>query len=76
MKRSLALLAALAMVAVFGSATLAGADCAYHKAQAAVDKADAAKSVAKAPATDKQQTSEMKIVKVDQPVQTPAEGKN
>ena len=76
MKRSLALLAALAMVAVFGSATLAGADCAYHKAQAAADKADAAKSVAEAPATDKQQTSEMKIVKVDQPVQTPAEGKN
>ena len=76
MKRSLALLAAFAMAAVFGSATLAGADCPYHKTQAAVDKADPSKSVATAPVTDKTDAGQLKTVQVTKPVQPQAEVKN
>lgn len=80
MKRPLALLIAVAMAAVFGSATLAGADCAYHKSQAAVDQADSAKDVATAPATDKTtdkaDTGQLKTVEVTKPAQTKAEVKN
>lgn len=76
MKRPLALLVAVAMAAVFGSATLAGADCAYHKSQAAVDKANPAKEVATAPATDKTDAGQLKTVQVTKPAQTKAEVKN
>jgi hypothetical protein len=50
MKKMLALMAVLGVVAIVGSATLATADCSYHKAQMAMDKADTAKPVATAPA--------------------------
>ena len=53
MKKVLSLIVALGIVALFSGVTLAGADCSYHKTQAAVDKTDAAKDVATAPATDK-----------------------
>jgi hypothetical protein len=76
MKRPLALLVVVAMAAVFGTATLAGADCAYHKAQAAVDKADPTKSVATAPVTDKTDADQLKTVQVTKPAQTKAEVKN
>ena len=52
MKKVLTLIVALGVAALFSSAALAGADCSYHKTQAAVDKAEA-KNVATAPATDK-----------------------
>jgi hypothetical protein len=58
MKRVLALIVALGVVAVFSSATLVYADCAYHKTQAAVDKADPAKTVATTPAPDKTDASQ------------------
>jgi hypothetical protein len=76
MKRSLALFAVLAMAVVFGSATLAGADCAYHKTQAARDKADSSKSVAIAPVTDKTDAGQLKTTQVSKPVQTKAEAKH
>jgi hypothetical protein len=76
MKRPLALLVVLAMVAVFGSATLAGADCAYHKSQAALDKADPTKNVATTPATDKTDAGQLKTVQVTKPAPTKAEVKN
>jgi hypothetical protein len=44
---------ALGVAALFSSAALAGADCTYHKTQAAVEKTDASKDVATAPAPDK-----------------------
>jgi hypothetical protein len=64
------------MFAMFGGATLAGADCAYHKAQAAADKSDPAKGVTAAPQTDKASTDQMQTAKVNKPNQTPAERKN
>jgi len=76
MKRPLALFAAIALAAVFGTATLVGADCPYHKSQAAVDKAAPTKSVATAPVTDKTDADQLKMVQITKPAQTKAEGKN
>ena len=53
MKRILSLVLALGVAALFSSAALAGADCSYHKTQAAVDKTEASKDVATAPVPDK-----------------------
>ena len=44
MKRILSLVLVLGVAALFSSAALAGADCSYHKTQAAVDKPDASTS--------------------------------
>jgi hypothetical protein len=71
MKRSVALLVALGLAAVFGSATLVRADCAYHKSQAAVDKATINKEVATPPAPD-QTTDQVRTAQVNKPAQ-PAE---
>jgi hypothetical protein len=51
-KKVLSLIVALGIVALFSGVTLAGADCSYHKTQAAVDKPDAStsKDVVTAPA--------------------------
>ena len=75
MQRVLALIVALGVAAVFGSATLAGADCAYHKTQAAVDKADPSKTVATAPATDKTDASQVQTAQAEQPAKPAAEVK-
>lgn len=53
MKKFLTLVVALGVAVLFSSAALAGADCNYHKTQAAVDKAEASKDVAAAPTLDK-----------------------
>ena len=53
MKRVLSLVLALGVAALFSSVALAGADCNYHKTQAAVDKTEASKDVATAPVPDK-----------------------
>ena len=62
MKRILSLVLVLGVAALFSSAALAGADCSYHKTQAAVDKTDANKDVATVPAdktvTDQMQTAQ------------------
>ena len=73
MKRVLALIVALGVAAVFGSATLAGADCDYHKTQAAVDKADPSKTVATA--TDKTDASQVQTAQAGQPAKPAAEVK-
>ena len=73
MQRVLALIVALGVAAIFGSATLAGADCAYHKTQAAVDKADPSKTVATA--TDKTDASQVQTAQVEQPAKPAAEKK-
>jgi hypothetical protein len=52
-KRVLSLVLVLGVAALFSSAALAGADCSYHKTQAAVDRTDTSKDVATAPAPDK-----------------------
>lgn len=75
MKRVLALIVALGVAAVFGSATLVGADCAYHKSQAAVDKADTSKTVATAPTTDKADAGQTQTAQAEQPVKPAAEVK-
>ena len=55
MKRVLSLVLALGVAALFSSAALAGADCSYHKTQAAVEptKTEASQDVAAAPTSDK-----------------------
>jgi hypothetical protein len=52
-KRVLSLVLVLGVAALFSSAALAGADCSYHKTQAAVDKTDTSQEVAAAPVPDK-----------------------
>jgi hypothetical protein len=49
-KRILSLVLVLGVAALFSSAALAGADCSYHKTQAAVPATDASKDVATVPA--------------------------
>jgi hypothetical protein len=64
------------MFALFGGATLASADCAYHTTQAAADKSDPAKSVTVAPQTDEASTHQTQTAKINKSDQTPAERKN
>jgi len=69
MQRVLALVVALSVAALFSSVARAGADCTYHKTQASVDKADASKNVATAPATDsKTDAGQVQTAQVEQPV--------
>ena len=75
MKRPLVLFIVLMMVAVFGSVTLVSADCAYHKSQAAVDKATTNKEVATAPEPDKTTTDQVQTAQVPKPAQPAAEVK-
>jgi hypothetical protein len=75
MKRPLALLVALMMAAVFGSVTLVSAECAYHKSQAAVDKAPINKEVATAPVPDKTNADQVQTAQVAKPAQPTAEVK-
>ncbi len=65
MKRVLSLVMALGVAALFSSAALAGADCSYHQTQAAVNKTEASKDVATAPA-DKPDTSQVQTAQADQ----------
>lgn len=73
MKKILTLVVALGTAAVFSTAALAGADCAYHKTQASVDKAD--KTVMTAPASDKTDASQLQTAQAEQPVKPAAETK-
>ena len=66
MKKLLTLIVALGVAALFSSAALAGADCSYHKTQAAVDQTDAAKNVATAP--EKTDAGQVQTAQADQPV--------
>ena len=74
MKKILSLVVVLGVAALFSSAALAGADCSYHKTQAAVDKTDASKDVATAPATDKVVTDPVQTAQASKPAK-PAEVK-
>ncbi len=67
MKRILSLVLVLGVAALFSSAALAGADCSYHKTQAAVDKTDASKDVATVPATDKIVTDQVQTAQANPP---------
>ena len=75
MKRPLVLFIVLMMVAVFGSVTLVSADCAYHKSQAAVDKATTNKEVVTAPAPDKTTADQVQTAQAPKPAQPVAEVK-
>ena len=75
MKRVLTFVLVLGVVALFSSAALAGADCSYHKTQAAVDKTDASKNVATAPALDKTDTGQVQTAQAEQPVKPAPETK-
>ena len=68
MKRILSLALVLGVIALFSGATLVSADCSYHKTQAAVDKTDASKNVATAPAPDKTDPGQVQTAQADQPV--------
>ena len=67
MKRVLSLVLALGVAALFSSAALAGADCSYHKTQAAVDNTDAAKNVVAAPVPDKTDASQVQTAQANPP---------
>jgi hypothetical protein len=75
MQRTLALIVALSMAVVFGGATLAGADCAGHKSQAAVDKADSSRTVATAPETNKMDANQLQTAQSEQLVKPAPEVK-
>jgi hypothetical protein len=75
MKRVLTLAVALGVTAMFSSASLAGADCNYHKTQAAVDQTDASKNVAAAPAPTKTDASQVQTAQAEQPVKPAPETK-
>ena len=71
MKRVLTLVVALGVAALFSSAALAGADCSYHKTQAAVDKVDN-KTIATAPVPDKTDANQVQTAQADQQFKAPA----
>ena len=71
MKRVLTLVVALGVAALFSSAALAGADCSYHKTQAAVDKTEA-KTVATAPVSDKTDASQIQTAQATPTKAAPA----
>ena len=75
MKRILSLVLVLGVAALFSSAALAGADCSYHKTQAAVDKTDASKDVATAPTTDKVAMEQVQTAQASQPARPAPEKK-
>ena len=75
MKRMLTLVVALGVTALFSSAVLAGADCADHKTQAAVEQTDATKSVAAAPATTKTDAGQVQTAQAEQPAKAAPETK-
>ena len=75
MKRPLVLFIVLVIAAVFGSVTLVSADCAYHKSQAAVDKATTNKEVVTAPAPDKTTADQVQTAQAPKPAQPVAEVK-
>jgi len=58
-KRVLSLVMALGVAALFSSVTLAGAECSYHKTQAAAPS-DASKDVAAVQTPDKVATDQVK----------------
>jgi hypothetical protein len=65
-KKVLSLIVALGVVALFSGVTLAGADCSYHKTQAAVDKTDASKDVATAPVPEKTAADQVQTAQANQ----------
>ena len=65
MKRVLSLVLVLGVAALFSSAALAGADCSYHKTQAAVDKPDTSKDVVIAPAPADNTESKVQTAQAD-----------
>lgn len=70
MKKVLALVVTLGTAAVFSTAAIAGADCAYHnKTQASTDATD--KTVVTAPAPDKTDASQVKTAQAE-PAAKPA----
>jgi hypothetical protein len=71
-KKILSLVLALGVVALFSGVTLAGADCSYHKTQAAVDKTDATKDVATVPAPEKVDTNQVQTAQANPPAPKPA----
>ena len=76
MKRVLSLVLALGVVALFSGVTLAGADCNYHKTQAAVEtKTDANKDVATVPATEKVVTDQVQTAQANPPAKAAPEAK-
>jgi outer membrane murein-binding lipoprotein Lpp len=75
MQRFIAFLVALMLAAVFGGTALAGADCTYHKTQAAVDSATTNKEVAATPAPDKTNADQVQTAQVAKPALPAAEVK-
>ncbi len=75
MKRVLTDVVALGVAALFSSASLAGADCSYHKTQAAVDQTDASKNVATAPVPAKTDAGQVQTAQADQTVKAAPETK-
>ena len=75
MKKILSLVMALGVAALFSSAALAGADCSYHQTQAALNKTDASKDVATAPAPNKTDTNQVQTAQANPPAKPAPEPK-
>jgi len=75
-KRVFSLVLVLGVAVLFSSAALAGADCSYHKTQAAVEtKTDANKDVATVPATEKVVTDQVQTAQANPPAKAATEVK-
>ena len=76
MRRILALGIALGMAAVLVSITLVRADCAYHKAQAAVERAKTSKQVTTVTAVDKTGAGQLQTAQSDKSGKSAPQAKN
>lgn len=76
MRRLFALGVVLGLAIVFGSTTLVSADCAYHKAQAALKQANSSKQVATAPTANKTGLGQLQAAQSDKPVKPALQTKN
>jgi hypothetical protein len=76
MRRIFALGVVLGLAIVFGSTTLVSADCAYHKAQAAIKKANTSKEVATAPTVNKTVLGQLQTAQSDKPVKPASQTNN
>lgn len=76
MRRIFALAIALGLTAVLGSITLVRADCAYHKAQSALDRAKTSKAVAIVTTVDKTTADQLQTAQSGKPDKPTPQVKN
>jgi hypothetical protein len=76
MRGILTLVVALGMSALLGSITLVHADCAYHKAQAAVERSKTSKQATTATSVDKTAAGQLQTAQSDKSGTSASQTKN